>query len=96
MFGFIKRFFGTTATAAPTVTAASIVIAALSSSKYEFRSRTALARKLVAAGFSAATATNELDGILATIGTRAMPGNSEMVGLISRIGSRPRRWSQLG
>jgi len=60
------------------------VTAALSG-KYEFRSRTALARKI------GTTDPVVLDGILDAIGVRGMYGNPDMVGLIARIGATPRR-----
>ncbi len=81
MFGFVRNFLAARRNRHNRL----IVVQALMSSKYEFRSKSALARKIGTTDLAV------VDGILATIGVRAMFGNPDMVGLTDRIGTRARR-----
>lgn len=81
MFGFIRNYFANR----KILRDRTIVLEALQSPQYEFRSKASLAAKI------GTTDSAYLDRILNAIGTRSAYRNTALVGLVSRIGERPRR-----
>lgn len=85
MFNFVRNFFVGRANRHDQ----DILLSALSSEKYEFRSLAALGKKI------GTTDRNRVLALIAPLGVRPMYGNPDMIGLIRRIGPTARRYSQL-